>query len=125
MKKINKDNLLQFLNYYHRFHDSYITTINYDVSNANVELFVDIQWTGEPIKKFDGYFETNKTKMMIQFIGVKKFKCKEFFQWDYFNEVYLDYIKLENKELICFSNDKNDSFIYIVCDNIKYKETNF
>ena len=125
MKKINKDNLLQFLNYYHRFHDSYITTINYDVSNANIELFVDVQWTGEPTKKFDGYFETNKTKMMIQFIGVKKFKCKEFFQWDYFNEVYLDYIKLENKELICFSNDKNDSFIYIVCDNIKYKETNF
>src|SRR5574344_2340604 len=104
MKELHKDNLLQFLNYYHYFHDSFITKINYDVRRDTIELLVDVYWSGEPLKKATGYFETNKTKMKIKFINIKEFKCKEIFQWDHINNAFFDYIKLDNKEFICFSN---------------------
>jgi len=120
--KINKDNLNNFINYYHSFHDSYITNINYDINNSKIELYLDIVWSGEPILKEDNTYETNKTKLFMIFNNVQKYSCKEFFNWDYIDEMYLNFINLDNKELICFANNKNNPDIYIVCNDIFYEE---
>ena len=44
------------------------------------------------------------------------------FSWDYINKVFIKYIKLDNKEFICFASDEQDPVIYIVCESIKYEE---
>lgn len=122
MKKITKDNLEEFISYYHSFHDSYITNINYDIKNQNIELFIDVYWSGEPILKDDNTYQTNKTKMRMIFEGIHQYNNKEIFSWDYIHEAFIKYIKLDNKEYICFANDDEDPLIYIVCENIEYEE---
>ena len=48
MKKITKDNLNEFIDYYHEFHDSRITNVNYDISKSEIELLIDVFWSGDP-----------------------------------------------------------------------------
>ena len=124
MKKITKDNLNEFIYYYHAFHDSYITNINYDIKKSEIELLIDVYWSGEPIKKEDKTYETNKTKMKIVFKGVEQFNTKEIFSWDYIYEAFIKYINIKNKEYICFATDEENPQIYIVCDQIEYEEMN-
>lgn len=119
---ITKDNLSSFIEYYHGFHDSYITNINYDIRHSQIELFIDVYWSGEPILKEDRTYETNKTKMKIVFNGVEQCNNKEIFSWDYISEAFIQYIKIKNKEFICFASDEKEPLVYIVCDNIEYEE---
>ena len=44
MDKITKNNLDEFIEYYHGFHDSYITNINYDISKSKIELLINVCW---------------------------------------------------------------------------------
>lgn len=122
MKKITKDKIDEFAKYYHDFHDSYITNINYDINNSKVELLIDACWSGVPILKEDNTYETNKTKMKINFNDVKIFNCKEIFSWEYIHKSLIQYIKNEDQELICFANSKEDPTLYIVCNSIEYEE---
>lgn len=119
---ITKDNLSLFIEYYHHFHDSYITNVNYNIELSQIEIFMDVCWSGKPILKEDGSYETNKTKIRMLFNDVKRYNNKEIFSWDYINEAFIKYIKIENKELICFASDEKEPFIYIVCDKIEYEE---
>lgn len=122
MKKINKSNLDEFINYYHSFHDSYITNINYDISKSKIELLIDVCWSGQPILKSDNTYQTNKTKMKMILHDVEQCNNKEMFLWDYINEAFIKYIKLDNKEFICFASDAQNPLIYIVCESIEYEE---
>jgi len=122
MKKISKENLKEFIEYYHGFHDSYITNINYDIYKSEVELLIDVYWSGEPILQEDNTYQTNKTKMRMILNGVEQCNNKEIFSWDYINEAFIKYIKLNNKEFICFANDEENPLIYVVCENIEYEE---
>lgn len=119
---ITKDNLSSFIEYYHGFHDSHITNINYDIMLSKIELFIDVYWSGKPILKEDRTYETNKTKMKMIFNGVEQCNNKEMFSWDYISDAFIKYIKIRNKEFICFASDENDPLVYIVCDNIEYEE---
>lgn len=121
---ITKDNLSSFIEYYHGFHDSYITNINYDIKRSQIELFIDVYWSGEPILKEDRTYETNKTKIKMIFNGVEKCNNKEIFSWDYISDAFIQYIKIKNKEFICFASDEKEPLVYIVCDNIEYEELN-
>jgi len=122
MIKLTKENLSEFIEYYHRFHDSYITNINYSVAKSEIELLIDVYWSGEPILKEDGYYETNKTKMKILFKGIEKYNNKEICSWDYITCAFIKYIKINNKEFICFASDETNPSIYIVCESIEYEE---
>lgn len=124
MIEITKDNLLEFINYYHYFHDSYITNINYDINNSQIELYIDVCWSGKATIKENGYYNTNKTKMKILFNGVTQCNNKEIFSWDYIDEALIKYIKIESKEYICFASAEENPFVYIVCDSMKYEELN-
>ena len=40
--KLSKSNLNKFLEYYHFFHDSYITSINYLINDNKIEMYLDL-----------------------------------------------------------------------------------
>ena len=122
MKELTKENLNEFIEYYHELHDSYIKDINYNVYDSKIELFIDVCWSGEPILKEDNTYETNKTKLKLVLNNIKTFNIKDYFSGDYIDEVYIKFIKLEDKEYICFASDEENPLIYIVCKSIEYEE---
>ena len=122
MKKITKDNLNEFIDYYHEFHDSRITNVNYDISKSEIELLIDVFWSGEPTLKEDNSYQTNKIKMLMVLHNVERCNNKEMFMWNEIYKAYIKYIKLDNKDFICFASDEKDPLIYIVCESIEYEE---
>lgn len=122
MNKITKDNLEKFIKYYHNFHDSYITNIDYDIYKSRIELLIDVMWSGQPILKDDNSYQTNETKLRIILYNVKQFNCKEMFSWDFVYEAFIKYIKLDNEEFICFASDEQQPLIYIICEYMEYEE---
>lgn len=122
MNKITKNNLDEFVKYYHGFHDSYITNINYDISKSEIELLINVYWSGEPVLKEDKTYDTNKTKMRMILNGVERYNTKEIFSWDFIYDAFIKYIKIDNKEFICFASNEQEPLIYIVCDSIEYEE---
>lgn len=122
MNKITKDNLSSFIEYYHGLHDSYITNINYNILKSQIEILVDVCWSGNPTLKEDGIYNTNKTKIKMVFNGVEECNNKEIFSWDYINDAYIKYVKMHNKEFICFASDEKDPQVYVICENIEYEE---
>ena len=122
MNKITKENLDTFMDYYHGFHDSYITNIHYDIYKSQMVIIIDVFWAGKPIIKEDGTYDMSKTKLKMILNGIEKVNNREIFSWDYINEAFLQYITLNNKELICFASDENDPSFYVVCDSIEYEE---
>ena len=120
--QLNKNNLNNFLEYYHFFHDSYIKSINYLINDNEIELYIDVCWSDTPLLKEDKTYETNKTKLKLVFSEIKEFSCKEIFSWDYIDKAYIDNIKIEGKEYICFASNKEKPLIYIVSNNIEYSE---
>lgn len=122
MNKITKDNLDEFINYYHEFHDSYITNVNYDISKSQIELLINVRWAGKPILREDKTYQTNKIKMRMILNNIEQCNNKEMFSWDYINEIFIKYIKLNNNEFICFASDEQEPLIYIVCESAEYEE---
>lgn len=122
MNKIIKDNLDEFINYYHEFHDSYITNVNYDISKSQIELLINVRWAGKPILREDKTYQTNRIKMRMILNNIEQCNNKEMFSWDYINEIFIKYIKLNNNEFICFASDEQEPLIYIVCESVEYEE---
>ena len=122
MNKITKDNLDEFINYYHEFHDSYITNVNYDISKSQIELLINVRWAGKPILREDKTYQTNKIKMRMILNNIEQCNNNEMFSWDYINEIFIKYIKLNNNEFICFASDEQEPLIYIVCESVEYEE---
>ncbi len=123
MKKITKDNLKEFMEYYHELHDSCITNINYDILDSKIELYLNVLWSGEPKLKENNTYQTNKVKIKMVFNDVEQCNNKEIFSWDYINNAFIKYIKLNNKEFICFASDEKEPQVYIVCESLEYEET--
>lgn len=120
MTSITKDNLKSFMDYYHWFHDSYITDVKYEFLKKQIELYFDIFWSGDPILKDDENYETNKTKLKI---------CKSIYQYNYkenyinyIDEAYLKFININKKEYVCFATDKEEPLISVICKSIEYEE---
>jgi len=122
MKQITKENLNDFIHYYHAFHDSYITNINYSIKKKEIEISFDITWSGEPTLKEDKTYETNKTKLKMIFKEVEQISIKEIFDWDYINEIFFKYIEKKDQEMLCFATDEEEPQVYIICNKIEYEE---
>lgn len=122
MKKIDKNNLNEFLNYYHNLHDSNIIKVNYDIEKEQIEILINIYWSGEPQLNEKNCYNTNKKKLKMIFKKVTQCNNKEWFIWDCIYDVYLKYIMLNGKEYICFASEEEDPYLYIVCENIEYEE---
>lgn len=122
MELITKDNLASFLKYYHYFHDSYVLSINYDMNKTQIKIVISVGWLGESKLKENCHYETNKIKLKFIFYGVEQCNNKEIFSWDYINKAYLEYIKVDGKEFICFASAREEPFVYVVCEKIEYEE---
>lgn len=121
MKVLTRENIDEFMSFYHDFHDSYINDIKYDYKSSEVELLIDVFWSGKPSLKEDGTYNTNKTKIKMICTNVYQYKYKERFP-DYIEGAYLKYIKIEGIDYICFATDNKDPLVSIVCEEIKYEE---
>ena len=122
MKEITKDNLEDFMNYYHYFHDSYFANINYDVTKNCIEIIINVYWSGEPTKNSDDTLDTHKTKVRIVFDKIYESNNKTLSYFKDISEAYLNYIYLEGREYICFADDENNPSVYVVSDKISYAE---
>lgn len=122
MEKITKENLTEFMDYYHQLHDSYIEEIHYNVYKSRIELLIDVCWSGVPKLKEDKTYETNKTKLKLILNNIKKYSFKDLFSYDYINEACIKFINMDNNEYICFATDENEPLIYIVCESIEYQK---
>lgn len=120
MKKISKNNLDEFLLYYNNFHDSFISSINYNIYESKIEMIVDVGWTRENEEKRNDAIDNNRIKIVFNLI--KKCNIKEIFSWDYIQCAFVKYINLDDTEYICFSSDEKEPLFYIVCENIEYDE---
>ena len=121
MKELSKENLNWFIMHYYDLHDSYIQKINYDVFDSKIELLIDVCLSGKPILKGGKMFQPTKARLRLVLNDIKTFEIKDYFSWDYINKVYIKYIKLDNKEYICFATDEKEPLIYIVCNDIEYE----
>lgn len=121
MKKITKETLEEVMDYYHGFHDSCIKNVRYDYLNSNVEIFIDVFWSGEPSIKEDGRYETHSTKVRMVCHDVQQYNFKETYA-DYIDDAYLKFLKIKNKEYICFATDKENPLISVVSESIWYEE---
>lgn len=120
MEKITKENLNQFLTKYQNLHDSKIESTFYDINNSQIEIIFNIIWTYNPKTKKSDIVQTHKGKIKMIFSDIEECNNKEIFSYDFIYEAYIKYIKLKEKEYICFASDKTDPFIYIVCKEIEY-----
>ncbi len=121
MNKITKNNLNNFMNSYHFFHDSYIKDINYNLDKNKIDILIYVFWSFKPILKEDNLIETNRTKMKMIFTGIKEYRDDDRFS-DYIEEAIIKYVKINGKEYILFTSDEIEPSFYVICDNIEYEE---
>ena len=119
MNQITKENLEEFFTYYHGFHDSFIKEIHYDTFGANIELLIYVYWSGKPLLKENNTYQTNRTKMKMVLKEVEQCNIKEIFSWDYINQAFLKYVKLNNKEFLCFASEEEEP--YVICCLQEYR----
>lgn len=109
------------MSYYQNFHDSVITSIEYDIINSKINLYINVFWSGKPSLKEDGSLETNKLNMKVVFDDIYQCNNKELYSWDSIYDAYLKFIKLDNVEYICFADAKENPNIYIVSKKMFYE----
>ena len=122
MKELEKENINYFVEYYHYLHDSFITHIYYDINKSQIQLSIDVYWAGNNQIKNDTTYVMNKEKLKIFFNSVKEYKCQNISPSDYIDHVYIKSIKIEDREYMCFANEVETPYIYIICDNIQYEK---
>lgn len=125
MKEINEKNLTKFLEHYHYLHDSYIRKIDYNITNSQIIVNVDVGWSGTASINKDGTYKTNFKKIKMVFNNIKKYKITEIFTHEIISKINIEYIELNNKKYIRFIDDEEWPSLNIVCENIKYEEINF
>ena len=123
MNLLTKDNINEFMDYYHYLHDSSINKINYNSNEAEVEVIINIYWSGEPTIKSDGTYDTHKCRIRMVFTGVDKFSDNQ--DYSSIDDSSVEYYDKDGKDLICISLQcdylDEEPLIYIVCEKIEYE----
>lgn len=124
MTELTKENLDEFIFYYHGFHDSYIKEIKYNIEKKQIQFQIDVCWSGKASLKEDGYYETNPTKMKMICDGIETFKCIDFSSLDYISSADIKFIEVENRHLICFADYSDETSISFKCEKNYYEDKN-
>ena len=107
MTKINKKKINTFLTDFNYMKSFKYHDIKYDViKNKIVIIFRDSK--------------VETVRLKLEFLGIKECNIKEVFDWEEISKIFLDYVKLEEMEFICFATAETNPNIYIVCDEIRY-----
>ena len=122
METINKENLESFLKKYKSLNDGKIESIFYDIKESQIEVIINIAWKEESKKKKDETINITNKKIKLIFKNIEECNNKEIYDYDFIYEAYIKYIKIKEKEYICFASDKTDPFIYIVSAEMYYEK---
>ena len=122
MKEIKPNNIKDFIDYYHNFHDSNI--IEFKKEKDYIELTVSVFWSNKPTMNEDNSFNTNKTKMRIVFKNINDFNYNENILYDEINDSNIKCTEIDGKEFIGFVlyDMMNEIILYIVANDITYEE---
>lgn len=121
MTPLTKENLNNFIDYVHNFHDSTIEDVKLDYKKSKIILDLNVFWSGTPTIKKDGTYETYRTKMKMYFEEIEQFRLQETYQ-DYIESALLKFIKIKNEEFFCFASDEQEPSIAIVSKKAFYEE---
>ena len=122
MKNINKKNIINFMNYYHNFHDSNILNINYIIKESKIEIILNVCWSGIPVLNEDKTYQTNGVVLKMIFYDILQYNNREMVIDNKINKAFLKYIKLNDREVLCFADSVDKPSFYVVCDRIEYEE---
>lgn len=122
MKNINKKNITNFMNYYHNFHDSNILNINYIIKESKIEIILNVCWSGIPVLNEDKTYQTNGVVLKMIFYDILQYNNREMVIDNKINKAFLKYIKLNDREVLCFADSVDKPSFYVVCDRIEYEE---
>lgn len=122
MKSINKKNIINFMNYYHNFHDSNILNINYIIKESKIEIILNVCWSGIPVLNEDKTYQTNGVVLKMIFYDILQYNNREMVIDNKINKAFLKYIKLNDREVLCFADSVDKPSFYVVCDIIEYEE---
>ena len=122
MKCINKKNITNFMNYYHNFHDSNILNINYIIKESKIEIILNVCWSGIPVLNEDKTYQTNGVVLKMIFYDILQYNNREMVIDNKINKAFLKYIKLNDREVLCFADSVDKPSFYVVCDRIEYEE---
>lgn len=122
MKSINKKNIINFMNYYHNFHDSNILNINYIIKESKIEIILNVCWSGIPVLNEDKTYQTNGVVLRMIFYDILQYNNREMVIDNKINKAFLKYIKLNDREVLCFADSVDKPSFYVVCDRIEYEE---
>ena len=122
MKSINKKNIINFMNYYHNFHDSNILNINYIIKESKIEIILNVCWSGIPVLNEDKTYQTNGVVLRMIFYDILQYNKREMVIDNKINKAFLKYIKLNDREVLCFADSVDKPSFYVFCDRIEYEE---
>ena len=122
MKNINKKNIINFMNYYHNFHDSNILNINYIIKESKIEIILNVCRSGIPVLNEDKTYQTNGVVLKMIFYDILQYNNREMVIDNKINKAFLKYIKLNDREVLCFADSVDKPSFYVVCDRIEYEE---
>ena len=102
MVKINNKNINSFLEDNKYFNKKSINAIKYDIDKNKIEVKID------------------DIKLVCE--GIKECDIREYFSWEEIDKCFLEFVKFNNMDMICFATSNDNPSIYIVCDCIKYNK---
>lgn len=120
---MTKENINEFLSYYHYFHDSRINKIDYNIDEDKIDIYINACFAGQIFLE-DGVYNKSWRKIKIQLKKIIKCNIQEFYTYDDINELFLKFIKKNNQDFVCFATEEENPSIYIVCESIEYEELN-
>ena len=122
MIDVTKENFKEFLTYYHGLHDAIFKNINFNILKDEVEIVLHIIWAGDTELDEDSKFKTVDSNIRLVFKGIRDINIKYIESVDYINEAYFKYINYQNEECICFAEDINKPYVYVVAKSFSYEE---
>ena len=123
MNILTKDNIDEFMEYYHYLHDSSINKVDYNPIEEKIEMIINIYWSGEPTIKSDGTYDTDKSRIKMIFTGVNEYNDNQ--DYSSIDDSSVEYYDKDGKELIgisllCDYLDE-EPLIHVVCGKIEYE----
>lgn len=123
MKKITKENIYEFIDYYHFLHDSCIKKLNYNPTESKIDAIFNVYWNGKSTIKKDGNYDTYITKIRMIFTNIENFSYNE--KHNSIDNSFVECYKKNGKDLICISLQSTDPdeepYLYIACEKIEYE----
>lgn len=111
----NKEDFKLFQKQYNSLHDSSFNKINLNINGDEIILELKLFW------KDDINISKDNKYIIFTFNNIYKYKINDIHSWNFIFDVYLYKVIHNDKDLICFADDKAEPNLYILCSNVQYE----